>query len=258
MNVVKREIAQLFKMPISYGCMILYACILLMGILEDLSIGTGISSNGWFQQYWYAENFSVGQLVSPLIFPIAISEICAEEQKGHYSWLVLMRSGYKKYCIQKLSAAIVESIILYTVSIFLAVCVGSILFPTVLEASTAKSLAASYPGGLWEKLAMKMGYWFSFFLYVLLNSLNIGIFSIMAICVSVFSVNRYVIAALPFFLSRLGSYAGGWLAKITYTPFGKEWDADGGSIRCIAVNGIAYLILSLMFVMALKWRRRHG
>lgn len=257
MKVVKREIVQFFKMPISYGCMILYACILLMGILEDLSVGNGVS-NGWFEQYWYAENFSIGQLVSPLIFPIAISGVCAEEQKGHYSWLVLMRSGYKKYCIQKMSAALIESILLYTVSIFIAVGIGSILFPTVLEMSTAESLAASYPGGLWGCLAIKSGYWFSFLLYVILNSLNIAIFSMMSICVSVFSANRYIIAALPFFLSRLGSFAGGWFAKITYTPFGKEWDADGGCVMCIIANLIAYLVLALIFITALKWRRRHG
>lgn len=257
MKVVRREIVQLLRRPASYGCMILYACILLTGILEELSVGNGVSS-GWFEQYWYAENFSIGQLVSPLIFSIAISGICAEEQKGHYNWLVLMRSGYKKYCIQKVSAAVIESIILYTASIILAVGMGSILFPDVFQASTAESLKASFPGGLWGTLATRVGYWLSFILYIILNSLNIGIFAIMAICISVFTSNRYIIAALPFFLSRLGSFAGGWFAKITYTPFGKEWDADGGCINCIVANLVVYLILSLIFVAELKWRRRHG
>lgn len=253
--MVKRELGRLLKAPVTYACIIIYMGVLFLGIIEDLRAGSSI---GWFEQFWLSENFGVACLIGTLIFPIAAAFGCYEERKGHYDWLVMMRSGYPKYCRSRVAAVVIGSMLMYVVSVALTVTVGSVFFPLVYRASNSEQLASYFPGGLWVWIAGRYGYWTSFFLYVLLNSLSVGIFSMVAVCVSVYSTNRYVICALPFFLYRIGTYLGGVLSRTAYSPFGRELQADGGAVNCIIMNLLAYLVLGYLYYFELKWRRTHG
>lgn len=251
-----RELKRLFQSPLSYCCVLIYAGVMLLGILTDLSGGTNQS---WFGLYWYTENFGVSSLIAVLVFSIAVSAVCYEERRGGYDWLVMMRSGCGKYCFVKAAAACMGSILMYLLSTLLFVCIGSIIAPSTLSNCTAEGIERFFSvKGVWSELAEDYGYWASFAFYVLLNALSVGTFSIITVCLSVYCSNRYIICAFPFMIDRLGTYVGGILSRLNYTPFGHEYSADGRIVTCILWNLAACTVLGLLYLGEMKWRRSHG
>lgn len=249
-----RELKRLFQSPLSYCCVLIYTGIMLLGIFPDLNTKT---SQGWFEKYWLTENYGVSCLITALIFPIAVASVCYEERRGGYDWLVVMRTGCRRYCLVKSAAACAGSVLLYLLSVLLFVCIGSVIDPGLLANCTGEALERYFQGAVWAGLAKDYGYWASFLLFVLLNALSIGIFGSLTVCLSVYSTNRYVICAFPFVIERLGGYVGGVLDRWHYIP--SVYASGTGTIRqCILRSLAAYAVLGGLYLWEWKWRRRHG
>lgn len=255
--MIIRDIKHMLRRPVSLFCVLIYTGVLLLGILEDI---TGETRIGCFEAFYFTENYGIATLLQSLIFPIAAAGCYFDERKGHYDWLMQMRSGQLRYCLSKITAVVLGGIILYmsSVALFFLLCI--FLNSDMIAACTADYMAA-YMGiksGLWYHLASSGFYWVGVALYVFLYSLCIGIYNMIALCVSVFCRNRYVFYAFPFLLTRIGFIFGGYFSSTVYTPIGREICADGGVIRCIAMNLLAYAVLGCLYYRELKWRSVHG
>ena len=88
--------------------------------------------------------------------------------------------------------------------------------------------------------------------------IHIGIYVLIGLCVSVFCTNQYVFYAMPFLLTRVGTYIGGVLALDAYIPYGKELLADGGWGICLTRNLAAYAVLGFLYYREMKWRGING
>lgn len=84
------------------------------------------------------------------------------------------------------------------------------------------------------------------------------IYVLIGLCVSVFCTNQYVFYAMPFLLTRVGTYIGGVLALDAYIPYGKELLADGGWGICLTRNLAAYAVLGFLYYREMKWRGING
>ena len=107
-------------------------------------------------------------------------------------------------------------------------------------------------------MASSIGYYPTAILFAFQYSLHIGIYVLIGLCVSVFCTNQYVFYAMPFLLTRVGTYIGGVLALDAYIPYGKELLADGGWGVCLTRNLAAYAVLGFLYYREMKWRGING
>ena len=155
---------------------------------------------------------------------------------------------------RKIVSAVLGGIILYMISIllFFALCV--VFVREVRQGGTVKSIKLLFWGTLcrghrtfWYKMALVIGY-YPAFLHALGYSFQIGIYVLIGLCVSVFCTNQYVFYTLPFLLTKIGGYIGGFMTWSLYTPFGMERTADGGLTMCIVRNLAAYAVLGFLLL----------
>lgn len=67
-----------------------------------------------------------------------------------------------------------------------------------------------------------------------------------------------VFYAMPFLLTRIGTYMGGVLALDAYIPYGRELLADSGWGICLTRNLAAYAVFGFLYYREMKWRRING
>ena len=108
------------------------------------------------------------------------------------------------------------------------------------------------------RMALSIGYYPTVIVLAFQYSLHIGIYVLLGLCVSVFCTNRYVFYAMPFLLTRIGMYIGGFVGLYAYIPYGRELLADGGWGICLTRNLAAYAVLGFLYYREMKWRGING
>ena len=260
--MIGRELKRILQKPAALVCIIVYIGIMILGVETDLRAD---HESGILSLFYFTENYGVTAFIQTLIFPIAAAGNYFDERKGHYDWLMQMRSGQMKYCFAKIVSAVLSGIILYMISVllFFVLCIS--IAPAVRQGSTVESIKQLFGGTIsgniepfLYKLALSIGYYPTTVLYALGYSFQIGIYVLIGLCVSVFCTNRYVFYAMPFLLTRLGAYVGGLMTWTLYTPVGMERAADGGLIICLTRNLAAYAVLGFLYYREMKWRGING
>ena len=139
-----------------------------------------------------------------------------------------------------------------------AVCV--IFIPEVRHGSTVESITNLFQSKecFWYRMALSIGYYPTVIVLAFQYSLHIGIYVLLGLCVSVFCTNRYVFYAMPFLLTRIGMYIGGFVGLYAYIPYGRELLADGGWGVCLTRNLAAYAVLGFLYYREMKWRGING
>ena len=194
--MIGRELKRILQKPAALVCIVVYIGIMILGVETDLRAGYG---TGIFDLFFLTENYGVTAFVQTLIFPIVAAGNYFDERKGHYDWLMQMRSGQRRYCIAKIVSAVLGGIILYMISVllFFALCV--VFVPGVRQGGTVESIKLLFGGTLsgdiepfWYKMALVIGYYPAAILHALGYSFQIGIYVLIGLCVSVFCTNQYV------------------------------------------------------------------
>ena len=195
--MIRREARRIVTSPLAWFCVVIYAAVLLMGIAETLKIKEAISDQGWLDLLCVSEEYGITTLVKNLVFPMSVASVYFDEKKGKCDWVKMMRTSRLRYCVTKAIAVFVGSIFLYMMSVFLFIAIGSMMHPEILKTDNNLYFLV---GEMWQKWIQDGMYWGVFFLYVVLNSLQVAAWSSMlGLCVAAFSENRYVVAAVPFF-----------------------------------------------------------
>lgn len=259
--MIGRELKRILQKPAALVCIVVYIGIMILGVETDLRAGYEI---GIFNLFYLTENYGVTAFVRTLIFPIVAAGNYFDERKGHYDWLMQMRSGQRRYCIAKIVSAVLGGIVLYMISVLLFFTLCVVFVPGVRQGGTVESIKLLFGGTLsgsdpfWYKMALSIGYYPTTVLYALGYSFQIGIYVLIGLCVSVFCTNHYVFYTMPFLLTRIGSYLGGFMTWELYMPMGGEFAADGGLIICLTRNLAAYAVLGFLYYREMKWRGING
>lgn len=255
--MIGRELKRILVKPAAFVCIIVYVSIMMLGVESDLRAGY---ETGLLNLFWVTENFGVTVFIQTLLFPIAAAGNYFDERKGHYDWLMQMRSGRFRYCMVKIVSAVVGGVVLYLISVLLFFALCLILVPGVRNGSTVESITHLFASTecYWYRVASAIGYYPMMILFAFQYSLHIGIYVLIGLCISVFCTNHYVFYAMPFLLTRVGFYIGGIFALETYITYGRELSVDGGWIVCISRNLIAYAVLGFIYYREMKWRSLNG
>ena len=238
--MIRREARRIVTSPLAWFCVVIYAAVLLMGIAETLKIKEAILDQGWLDLLCVSEEYGITTLVKNLVFPMSVASVYFDEKKGKCDWVKMMRTSRLRYCVTKAIAVFVGSIFLYMMSVFLFIAIGSMMHPEI--------------------------YWGVFFLYVVLNSLQVAAWSSMlGLCVAAFSENRYVVAAVPFFINRIFLYLGDmidWLSIVSpysYQPIQFWYTGTQVDLFWLAFKNLAVMFLfTCIFIEEMKWRSLHG
>ena len=103
--MIGRELKRILQKPAAFVCVIVYLGIMILGVESDLKMGY---ESGLLNLFWFTENFGVTAFIQTLVFPIAAAGNYFDERKGHYDWLMQMRSGQMKYCFAKICICGIE------------------------------------------------------------------------------------------------------------------------------------------------------
>ena len=243
-----------FRQPVALFCIVVYACLLIVGAAEDLRTDSSI-----FEMFWLSENYGIALLVRPLIFPVAVVSSYCAERHNHFDLLIMLRMGEKKYCAFRVFTYCFIGILLYSLSTLIFGLVLSMTAHGNRKDTIERLVYFFGQETMWSRLAEKAGYWVSFFLYILINALPTGISILLAICVAALDWNKYVIYTVPFLLGRIGSFFDGSpVSFLFYSPFGRELQPDGGIAVCLLRNITASFILGYLFYKEICWRKSHG
>ena len=88
--MIGRELKRILQKPTAFVCIVVYMGIMILGVESDLRARYEI---GFLNLFWVTENFGVTIFIQTLIFPVAAAGNYFDERKGHYDWLIQMRSG---------------------------------------------------------------------------------------------------------------------------------------------------------------------
>ena len=180
--MIGRELKRILQKPTAFVCIVVYMGIMILGVESDLRARYEI---GFLNLFWVTENFGVTIFIQTLIFPVAAAGNYFDERKGHYDWLIQMRSGQLRYCIAKIVSAVLGGIILYMISVilFFAVCV--IFIPEVRHGSTVESITNLFQSKecFWYRMALSIGYYPTVIVLAFQYSLHIGIYVLLGLCV---------------------------------------------------------------------------
>lgn len=260
--MIRREARRIVTSPLAWFCVIIYAAVMLMGITDTLELPDA-SGQGWLDLLCNTEEYGITTLVKNLVFPMSVASVYFDERKGNCDWVKMMRTSRLRYCVTKALAVFFGSVFLYIVSVLLFVAVGSMMHPEILKDTNGSTMLQ---GDMWRKWMQDGKYWEVFFLYVFLNSLQVSAWSSMiGLCVSAFSENRYVVAAVPFFINRILLYLGSvidWLSVLDpyrYLPTQFWFEGAPIDLLWLALKNLAVLfLLTCVFVEELRWRASHG
>ena len=135
--MIGRELKRILQKPAALVCIIVYIGIMILGVETDLRAD---HESGILSLFYFTENYGVTAFIQTLIFPIAAAGNYFDERKGHYDWLMQMRSGQMKYCFAKIVSAVLSGIILYMISVllFFVLCIS--IAPAVRQGSTVESI----------------------------------------------------------------------------------------------------------------------
>ena len=261
--MIRREARRIVTSPLAWFCVVIYAAVLLMGIAETLKVKEAISDHGWLDLLCVSEEYGITTLVKNLVFPMSVASVYFDEKKGKCDWVKMMRTSRLRYCVTKAIAVFVVSIFLYMMSVFLFIAVGSMMHPEILKTANNSYFLV---GEMWQKWIQDGTYWGVFFLYVVLNSLQVAAWSSMlGLCVAAFSENRYVVAAVPFFINRIFLYLGDmidWLSIVSpysYQPIQFWYTGTQVDLFWLAFKNLAVMFLfTCIFIEEMKWRASHG
>lgn len=261
--MIRREVRRIVMSPLTWFCVVVYAVVMLMGIAETLKVKGKVVDTGWLDQLCTTEEYGITTLVKSLVFPMSIASVYFDEKKGKCDWVKMMRTSRFRYCVTKAIIVFFGSVFLYIVSVLIFVAVGSMIHPEILQVTNSSYLLT---GEMWQKWIREGKYWCVFFLYVFLNSLRVAAWSSMlALCVSAISENRYVIAAVPFFINRIFLYLGDmveWLFVINpyyYNPIQFWYTGTPADLVWLALKNLMVgFLFTCVFIEEMKWRASHG
>ena len=120
--------------------------------------------------------------------------------------IVLLKSNHGIYC----------SIFLYVMSVFLFIAIGSRMHPEILKTANNSYFLV---GEMWQKWIQDGMYWGVFFLYVVLNSLQVAAWSSMLgyVLLLLVKIDMWLQLFL-FFINRIFLYLGDmidWLSIVS-------------------------------------------
>ena len=231
--------------------------------LDKEKVKEAVIDTGWLDQLCQTEEYGITVLVKNLVLPMSVASVYFDEKKGKCDWVKMMRTSRLRYCVTKAIAVFVGSIFLYMMSVFLFIAIGSMMHPEILKTANNSYFLV---GEMWQKWIQDGMYWGVFFLYVVLNSLQVAAWSSMlGLCVAAFSENRYVVAAVPFFINRIFLYLGDmidWLSIVSpysYQPIQFWYTGTQVDLFWLAFKNLAVMFLfTCIFIEEMKWRSLHG
>lgn len=261
--MIRREARRILTSPLAWFCVFIYSAVMLMGIAETLNVKEAVIDTGWLDQLCQTEEYGITVLVKNLVFPMSVASVYFDEKKGKCDWIKMMRTSRFRYCVTKAIAVFAGSIFLYIMSVLAFVAIGSMMHPEILTVTKNSFLLT---GEMWQRWIQDGNYWTVFFLYIVLNALHVAAWSSMlGLCVSVFSENRYVVAAVPFFINRIFLYLGDkvdWLSVLSpyqYRPTQFWFSGTPMDLFGLVLKNLAVLFLfTFIFIKEIKWRASHG
>lgn len=83
------------------------------------------------------------------------------KRKGHYDWLMQMRSGRFRYCMAKIVSAVIGGVVLYLISVLLFFALCLILVSGVRSGSTVESITHLFVSTecYWYRVVSAIGYY---------------------------------------------------------------------------------------------------
>ena len=83
------------------------------------------------------------------------------KRKGHYDWLMQMRSGRFRYCMAKIVSAVLGGVVLYLISVLLFFALCLILVSGVRSESTVESITHLFASTecYWYRVVSAIGYY---------------------------------------------------------------------------------------------------
>lgn len=263
MHMIRREARRILISPLAWFCVFIYTAVMLMGIAETLKVKEAVIDTGWLDQLCQTEEYGITVLVKNLVFPMSVASVYFDEKKGKCDWVKMMRTSRFHYCVTKAIAVFAGSIFLYIMSVLAFVAIGSMMHPEILTVTKNSFLLT---GEMWQRWIQDGNYWAVFFLYIVLNALHVAAWSSMlGLCVSVFSENRYVVAAVPFFINRNFLYLGdkvdglSMLSPYQYRPTQFWFTGTPMDLFLLVLKNLAVLFLfTFIFIKEIKWRSLHG
>lgn len=261
--MIRREARRILISPLAWFCVFIYTAVMLMGIAETLKVKEAVIDTGWLDQLCQTEEYGITVLVKNLVFPMSVASVYFDEKKGKCDWVKMMRTSRFHYCVTKAIAVFAGSIFLYIMSVLAFVAIGSMMHPEILTVTKNSFLLT---GEMWQRWIQDGNYWAVFFLYIVLNALHVAAWSSMlGLCVSVFSENRYVVAAVPFFINRNFLYLGdkvdglSMLSPYQYRPTQFWFTGTPMDLFLLVLKNLAVLFLfTFIFIKEIKWMASHG
>lgn len=182
-----------------------YICILIMEICA--------LSSAWYEmeytndllflatEGWQSGNAMVS-IAIPLLSGMAFAGSYCEERQSGYHYIAMVRGSRLRYCVSKVSVAILSGFFMVLAAgvLFLVVCLVLKRGDLVLAGESSQMLFADQ----WESVFLEKGYpVFAWLSWLLCYCVAASVWPALALCVSLFVRNRYVVMVSPFVAEQL-------------------------------------------------------
>ena len=177
-------------------------------------------------------------LILPLIASIAYSDTYFEDIRSGFVKLVCTRYSKRRYLIIKFAVNFIIAGITYVVPLILNIIVLLLRHPNISENPILGKLTI-YPTALFSEMFYKNP-WAYIGMWILIYFIYAGAFASVALAVSIFIKNKFIIVAFPFILCQTMALFLSIIDKYEYYPL---------SFLYVSIRQNINIILGVFFVI---------
>lgn len=255
--MLRQEIKRIVLSPMAWLSVVLLSILMLVGMGEDIF---GFGSGGWLKLFFFTENFGTSVWGEALLCPLAAASIYYEERNIHYDVLALTRAGRRRYCMNKIAAVCLGTMLLYIMASYLFLLLASVISEGAYSPFVCENALS---GTFWEPLLEKRLEMAVLAIHVLLYSFTAAIYAMISLILSVFCSNRYVLFAAPFLLAQMAEFLSHLTPIKSFIDIrlliyggGDSWQL--ACLWCVLLNMLYLMILGAIYSQEMKWRAVHG
>ncbi len=255
-KILKEEIRRAICSPRFIGAILLGICFLGFGAFRMITERSWISEGFSFADLWYfAYSSAYFPFILPLIAVIPYADSLAEERAEGFFRQAAFRGGFRKMLLAKMIANALVAMLVILISLAVLYLFASIYLPR-----------ASFPHAVWEEKisGRPYGIWMDFFMahpdaFILTVSLLAGLmgalYASFGMAISLLTVNRYLVWALPTSFYLLSHFVATKtrLFGVSWSPavaiLGESWyDFTSTAALWLHPLSLCGMILLLVFI----------
>lgn len=255
-NIIRLECRKCIVAPAFILSVMLMSAVMIGGCYADF--GVPAPHGGWLYLLGVTTSVGIGHVLIP-VFSVLPSAFVYRSEVGGNLYFNLIRSNQKRYVVSKIIASVFSGVLCILLSVIILLLFASLNGVTYVGDGLIDFKNTDL------NFFIAIGWtWMILVFEILVLLACAAVWPMIALAISAFSYNQYLIFTGPLIIYLVMNYLGElsgllWICPGEYTlETLMVFEPFGGIPECLFYYGILTILATLLFVMKFRERMRNG